>query len=138
MRRRALLASQVVQGGGGSEDNRPPESTSFGFPLYLNTEYSWVGSDWATRERAEDSIATDFKEWLDNNLEGDVLGGEVPLVGTYGYEVFIDGNEVGSCYYEYGNYYLPFKNAPIEYDGWKTYEALISNMDNTLFIDLYK
>ena len=129
-----------MQGGGGSEDNRPPESTSFGFPLYLNTELDMIEGEYATRQRDpnKDSIVTDFKEWLDNNLEGDVLGGEVPLVGTHGYEVFIDGNEVESCYYDFGNYYLPFKNAPIEYDGWKAYEAHISNMGNTLVIDLYK
>lgn len=135
---RRLMLAQAMQGGG-SEDNRPPESTSFGFPLYLNTELYEINEQWAYRERDpdKDSIVADFREWLDNNLEGDVLGEEVPLIGTYGYEVFIDGNEVESCYYDVGTYYMPFKNAPIKYDGWQAFEAMVTVLD-TLGVDLYK
>lgn len=63
LRRRMMMA--VVNDGEESEsDSRPPESTEFEFPLYLNTEVAIEEEGYLYRERLNDSITDELLDLL--------------------------------------------------------------------------
>lgn len=64
LRRRMMMASSVNDGEESESDSRPPESTEFEFPLYLNTEVAIEEEGYLYRERLNDSIIDELLDLL--------------------------------------------------------------------------
>lgn len=73
-RRNILLASTI---GGGEDDNEEvlPESTEFGFPLYLNTTIIYDDGSEMQRSRPADELGKQFYEWIVANDSRPTIGG---------------------------------------------------------------
>ena len=74
MRRRALLAASKPSGGGGGTYDEyfgeiPPESTEFGFPLYITVPFYEVGKDFRFYYKDPSDIVSQLVEWLFENAE---------------------------------------------------------------------
>lgn len=97
----------------------PPESTEFGFPLYLNlTEYYAEYDEW---QREPDDISEALAQWCCDNLIGSMTEGYVPL--TEDTKIYINGGLVDEIKMEFGGCEmygenLPFENATLGMDGW--------------------
>ena len=103
-RRRALMAAVSQNPSDNPWEDLPPESTEFGFPLYLNlTEYDANMDEWY---RTEDSISTALYEWCKQNFVnqgGDgTIEGYVPL--TADTKIYINGGLIEEIYKDSGNY----------------------------------
>lgn len=102
MRRRALLA--VSAASGGESEDLPPESTTFEFPLYLNTRIIEKTSDFLYRSRESDDISNQLLQFYYDNYRGSGIGGGGTGTGIsspnwpknffINYPVFIDGYQV--------------------------------------------
>lgn len=114
-RRRALMAAVSQKSSDNPWGDLPPESTEFGFPLYLNlTEYDAMSDEWY---RTEDSINTDLYEWCEQNfVEQDFVdssaSGYVPL--TADTKIYINGGLVEEIYKDSGNYWMTGSKLPFE------------------------
>lgn len=78
-------------------DNRPPESTSFGFPLYINTDLSTKEDDgtMACCWRESDQLTEGLVQWIYSNLvQGPVQGDIVPEELLAQNPIYIDGNRI--------------------------------------------
>lgn len=64
LRRRMMMTSSVNDGEESESDSRPPESTEFEFPLYLNTEVITEEEGYLYRERLNDSITNELLNLL--------------------------------------------------------------------------
>ena len=96
MRRRALLAASVPMW---EDEDLPPESTTFEFPLYLNTKIIEKTSDFLYRSRESDDISNQLLQFYSDNYRGSGIGGtelspEWPKNFFVNYPVFIDGYQV--------------------------------------------
>lgn len=101
MRRRALLAASVPMW---EDENLPPESTTFEFPLYLNTRIIEKTSDFLYRSRESDDISNQLLQFYYDNYRGSGVGGGNTGTGIsspnwpknffINYPVFIDGYQV--------------------------------------------
>lgn len=91
MRRRALLAARPIF----EDEGLPPESTTFEFPLYLNTRIIEKTSDFLYRSRDADDISNQLLQFYSDNHIVD-SGGSVswPTDFFKNYPVFIDGYQV--------------------------------------------
>lgn len=113
-RRRALMAAVSQNPSDNPWEDLPPESTEFGFPLYLNlTEYDANMDEWY---RTEDSISTALYEWCKQNFVnqgGDgTIEGYVPL--TADTKIYINGGLIEEIYKDSGNYYMTGSKLPFE------------------------
>ena len=91
MRRRLLLANSHAESGGGDlpSDGLPPESTSFGFPLYLNiTTLDYEDDSIAEYMRPVDDVSNAFYDWLFSNKDSNDADG---LVNIGDNEIYING-----------------------------------------------
>ena len=103
MRRRALLAASVPML---EDENLPPESTTFEFPLYLNTRIIEKTSDFLYRSRESDDISNQLLQFYKENYLGHGVGGgstdmsspDWPKNFFVNYPVFIDGYQVERIY----------------------------------------
>ena len=88
----------------------PPESTEFGFPLYLNlTEYDAMSDEWY---RTEDSVSEALSQWCEENLIGNELNGYVHLSDET--QIYINGGLIEEIYWDAGNYYMTGSKLPFE------------------------
>lgn len=81
------------------DEDLPPESTTFEFPLYLNTRIIEKTPDFLYRTREADDISNQLLQFWRDNYSGDGLGGELsgsrwPKDFFEDYPVFIDGYQV--------------------------------------------
>lgn len=130
MRRRLLLANSHAESGGEDlpSDGLPPESTSFGFPLYLNiTKYADETDGFIEYERGHDDVSEAWYDWLVEK-GGDIIGGEGDIdIGDN--EIYINGCRVTAVDYSWGSYLIYFKTPPF-------YEVFID--DTGLYGSNYK
>lgn len=94
-RRRALLSVLPSSGGSDGGDTLPPESTTFAFPLYLNTTMD-LGD--GTYGRDADDISMAFFEWCENNQEDGKVEEEVAINITDDTPIYINGLRVVSAH----------------------------------------
>lgn len=102
MRRRALLAASAASRE--ESEDLPPESTTFEFPLYLNTRIIEKTSDFLYRSRESDEILHQLLQFYYDNYRGSGIGGGGTGTGIpslswpenffVNYPVFIDGYQV--------------------------------------------
>lgn len=99
MRRRALLAASAASRE--ESEDLPPESTTFEFPLYLNTKIIEKTSDFLYRSRESDDISNQLLQFYKENYLGNGVGGgsldviqDWPKNFFVNYPVFIDGYQV--------------------------------------------
>lgn len=99
MRRRALLAASAASRE--ESEGLPPESTTFEFPLYLNTKIIEKTSDFLYRSRESDDISNQLCQFYEDNYRGPTAGGgstdvihKWPNNFFVNYPVFIDGYQV--------------------------------------------
>ena len=122
MRRRALMAASKPSDSPWGE--LPPESTEFGFPLYLNlTEYNADMDEWV---RYGDDMSPALYKWCNDNLVGDSSEGYVPI--TEDTKIYINGGLVDEIIMDFGTYYiygasLPFAYVVFDYDNLYGYGA---------------
>lgn len=85
--------------GGGNEEILP-ESTEFGFPLYLNTTVTYDEGYYQERCRTGDKILEDFYQWFEDNKVriGNTSDQEIPSELLETNPIYIDGNRVVSIY----------------------------------------
>lgn len=99
MRRRALLAASVPMY---EDEDLPPESTTFEFPLYLNTRIVEKTPDFLYRSREADEISNQLLQFWADNYSGSGVGGSDlegwPKNFFKDYPVFIDGYQVEHIY----------------------------------------
>jgi hypothetical protein len=123
-RRRALMAAANLKSSNNPWEDLPPESTGFGFPLYLNlTKYDADNDEWY---RTENSISTALYEWCEQNFveqkdDFSTIVGYVPI--TADTKIYINGGLIEEIYKDSGNYYmtgskLPFENAYVSSWGY--------------------
>lgn len=116
MRRRLLLANSHAESGGGDlpSEGLPPESTSFGFPLYLNiTKYSYEYGDGIEYHRDHDDVSEAWLEWLDEKSEGIYVGeGDIDIGDN---EIYINGCRVTEVIMVFGAYEIYFKTPPFDW-----------------------
>ena len=85
------------------DENLPPESTTFEFPLYLNTRIIEKSPDYLFREREADEISNQLYEFYCDNMIGVVGSISWPPNFFNDYPVFIDGYQVEDIgWYEAG------------------------------------
>lgn len=115
MRRRLLLANSHAESGGGDlpSDGLPPESTSFGFPLYLNiTTYDYEDDAVIEYYREADDISRAFIDWLnDNTIIAGGVGGYVDFGSN---EIYINGCLVSAITMLTGTFEFDFKTPPFD------------------------
>lgn len=99
MRRRALLAASAASRE--ESEDLPPESTTFEFPLYLNTKIIEKTSDFLYRSRESDDISNQLCQFYEDNYRGTTGGGgSMDVIHNWpnnffvNYPVFIDGYQV--------------------------------------------
>lgn len=86
----------------------PPESTEFGFPLYLNlTVYDANTDEWW---REEDDVSSALYQWCEENLVGDDTDSYVPLSDDT--KIYINGGLVDEIIKNMGTYYLSGASLP--------------------------
>lgn len=87
-------------GGGEGNEEVLPESTEFGFPLYLNTTVTYDEGYYQERSRAGDKILEDFYQWFEDNKVriGSTTDQEIPSELLETNPIYIDGNRVVSIY----------------------------------------
>lgn len=95
MRRRALLAASVSMW---EDEDLPPESTTFEFPLYLNTRIVAKTPDYLYRSRAADEISNQLIQFWEDNYSDSSSEGRWPRDFFEDYPVFIDGYQVESIW----------------------------------------
>lgn len=81
------------------DEDLPPESTTFEFPLYLNTRIIEKTPDYIYRSREADDISNQLFQFWADNYSGDEVGGthsgvSWPKDFFEDYPVFIDGYQV--------------------------------------------
>ena len=88
----------------------PPESTEFGFPLYLNlTEYEPIYDEWW---RFGDEVSLAFYDWCMNNQIGNMDEGYVPLSDDT--KIYINGGMVDEIIVGLGAFYLYGSSLPFD------------------------
>lgn len=97
MRRRALLAASAADV---EDEDLPPESTTFEFPLYLNTRIITKTSDQLYRTREADEISEQLREFYITNTIGN--NQYVPDSVLKANPVYIDGALVTHARDDYG------------------------------------
>lgn len=95
MRRRSLLA---VSAANGLDENLPPESTTFEFPLYLNTRIVEKTPDYLYRTREADEISNQLHQFWRDNSSGSLDLISWPKNFFNDYPVFIDGYQVSDIW----------------------------------------
>lgn len=83
------------------DEDLPPESTTFEFPLYLNTRIVEKTPDFLYRIRDADDISNQLLQfWKDNCVSESAGGGfaKWPTGFFRDYPVFIDGYQVENIY----------------------------------------
>ncbi|MBQ5844260.1 MAG: hypothetical protein IIW52_05335 [Alistipes sp.] len=125
-RRRFLLAAVQASG----DTTRPPESTQFSFPLYLNTEVVYQEDGYISRYREVDDISTQLTEWMNDNA----VNGIIPADILQSNQIYIDGALVLGA--EYDNliyaYTLQVDNYPFN----EGYSDVYITFSDSLFIDI--
>lgn len=114
-RRRLLLANSHAESGGGDlpSDGLPPESTSFGFPLYLNiTKYSYEDDAAIEYYREADDISSAFIDWLNDNPI--ISGGMAGYVDFGSNEIYINGCLVSAIIRIANVFEFDFKTPPFD------------------------
>lgn len=76
------------------DENLPPESTTFEFPLYLNTRIIEKTPDYLYREREGDEILNQLFQFWGDNMLGFFEDISWPRNFFKDYPVFIDGCQV--------------------------------------------
>lgn len=110
-------------------DNRPPESTKFEFPLYLNTELTEDGY----RYREADDIHNQLYSWIDENIQGvGIHFGDIPADVINSNPIFIDGHKVSGIHKEFGAVDVYFEDN-YGYEGYMG----CSIESYAIFIDFY-
>ena len=91
----------------------PPESTTFEFPLYLNTKIIEKTSDFLYRSRESDDILNQLYQFYAANSGGSGVGSAVrpnwPRNFFVNYPVFIDGYQVEDIDTRDGGTFYGFK-----------------------------
>jgi len=125
MRRRLLIANSHAESGGGDlpSDGLPPESTSFGFPLYLNiTTLGYEDDSIAEYMREQDNINDAFFDWLYENRVSTDMTGRVNIGDN---EIYINGCRVTEIKYSsFSDFHLYFDNPPFDDVGISTDRVL--------------
>lgn len=133
MRRRLLLANSHAASGGEDlpSEGLPPESTSFGFPLYLNiTKYAAEYDDYIEYERGDDDIINALCVWLEERESDPGLGSGTVNIGDN--EIYINGCRVTEVEVAaFTDYMFYFKNSPFD-------EVFLSKTENTIYGYIYK
>lgn len=88
------------------DENLPPESTTFEFPLYLNTRIIEKTPDYLYRSRDSDDISNQLLQFYEENYLGHGVGGGGTDISSpnwpknffVNYPVFIDGYQVENIY----------------------------------------
>lgn len=115
MRRRLLLANSHAESGGGDlpSDGLPPESTSFGFPLYLNiTKCDYESDDYIEYMRDHDDVSEALQDWLyDNRINDSGAYGHVDLGSN---EIYINGCLVSAIIFVANIFEFDFKTPPFD------------------------
>lgn len=109
MRRRALLAASAASRE--ESEDLPPESTTFEFPLYVNTKIIEKTSDFLYRSRDYDEIHRQLQTFYsENNINAGVVGSaNWPRNFFEDYPVFIDGYQVEDIDMRDGDTFYGFK-----------------------------
>lgn len=108
-----------------------PESTEFGFPLYLNTTLYNTGVGYATRRRESDELSTALSQWV-ASLEKTGFGDIAPSVVEEN-PIYIDGNRVTSIFAMIGETEFTFDEHNYEY----SYASAYMDIDNYLSVNLW-
>ena len=128
MRRRALLAASMPSGG----EDLPPESTTFEFPLYLNTKVIEKTEDFLYRSRDWDDIMHQLVEFYNEHSEDEEYISEEVLLN---YPVYIDGYRILSA----RNFSANIENITTDNDYGGGYSEIIIAMDyGELFVECYR
>lgn len=130
MRRRALLAASVPMW---EDEYLPPESTTFEFPLYLNTRIIEKTPDYLYRRRDADEISNQLFEFWRANKVGGEEDVSWPTRFFRDYPVFIDGYQVEDIWHYWGS----FENIKTAKDYGDYNEIVICLDEFELYVDGY-
>ena len=135
--RRRMLMAKKPSGGGATYDDYfgeiPPESTSFGFPLYITVPFDRIEDGYRHYYREVDNLSMQLFEWANENkvLVDDFL---IKCYEAYPQDLYINGRKVEYMYAE-----LDLGAEEISFWSFITsdiYEAGIYS-DNTIYIKTY-
>lgn len=99
MRRRALLMASMTSGGGGGGTydevfgEIPPESTEFGWPLYITVPYIENVENFRNYEKPPSDIGLQLYNWIMENYEED-QSMFVSTCFSYPPELYINGERI--------------------------------------------
>lgn len=91
-------------GGGGTYDEVfgeiPPESTEFGWPLYITVPLDEISDNFRTYYKLPSEIGLQLYNWLITNYEEepDLFGGS--YCTSYPPELYINGEKIERCYWD--------------------------------------
>ena len=128
LRRRLLLAKKTSGG-----EDLPPESTTFEFPLYLNTKVIEKTEDFLYRSRDWDDILRQLYVFYDNKTDiHDYILDEVLL----NYPVFVDGYRITRARIYSGN----IEEIITDNDYGGGYSEIIIGIDgySELYVECYR
>jgi len=145
MRRRALLAASQTGtgGGGGTYDDIfgeiPPESTEFGWPLYITVPFDSQTDSLRYYYKEPSSIVSQLYDWFFENAEVTEKFPET-YFDIYDPDIYINGVKVGqiTCTDSFGMISGPYLLiSDLGNLSWNYVEIMI-NVDNSIEIVLYK
>lgn len=97
-----MMAKKPSGGGGATYDDYfgeiPPESTSFGFPLYITVPFDSIEDGCRIYKRAGDNITLQLWDWADQNKELISDLGPIKTYEAYPEELYINGAKVEYMY----------------------------------------
>jgi hypothetical protein len=143
MRRRALLAASQTGGGGGTYDDIfgeiPPESTEFGWPLYITVPFNSQTDSYRYYYKEPSSIVGQLYNWFFENAEVTEHIFET-YYDIYDPDIYINGVKVGqiTCTNTLGTIYGPYLIISDLGNLSCNYVEIIINVDNSIEIKLYK
>ena len=123
------MAASKPSGGG----DLPQESTTFEFPLYLNTKVIEKTEDFLYRSRDGDEITRQLCNFYREQFEGEEYISEEELLN---YPVYIDGYRILSARYFSGN----IEHITTDNDYGGGYSEIIIAIDgySELFVECYR
>lgn len=113
-----------------------PESTTFEFPLYFNTEITMETDDYLYRERAMDDILEQYYSFFNEELSDLGVGMNIPDEFFEQYPIFIDGYPVKGAIKSWNDRALENIITTNSYGGYD--EIYIGITSLGLWVDAYK
>ncbi|MBR6631229.1 MAG: hypothetical protein IKK89_04715 [Alistipes sp.] len=141
MRRRLLLANSHAASGGGSYDEIfgeiPPESTEFGWPLYITVPFKEVveGSTNRIYYKEPSDIVSKLWDWCIENKEFIETSGSVETYEAYPPELYVNGVRINTMSGDFNLWFGTFENWIFMFDNvWYNEASIYDDFSISLII----